>query len=368
MNTIFSNKARRGLTLAEMLVAVAITVGLLLMIGMVFKSTTGAVGKGFAQNEICQQLRAFTRQLETDFAGLRPDMPFAIIFEQYLYNPDGINNNGDEYFVRQDRIVFFANGDFQTLDGISGNMTRIFYGQAIDPFVPNPDYPYVPPRQILTRRSKLLTMNLGTWNLINPVTAEIYDWIPVDINYTTMKGLTSSEWKNVPYNSYNGSTDYFFTQTRISSMVRRPYIDRVKQAINSGNVTPEALQQLFLLADVTDFKIQYWTYDPPPPDGRGVWRWFPDEYDFENFDLKYNIGRNLYGQNVLVFADAWNIPQALLPFGLYPIPPENVLWRCAQPGTASLPSAMKITFTLYDAGRRQFPQGQTYSYIVKLPQ
>jgi len=31
------------------------------------------------------------------------------------------------------------------------------------------------------------------------------------------------------------------------------------------------------------------------------------------------------------------------------------------------PEALKFTFTLYDKGRRYFPEGVTFEYIVKLP-
>ena len=83
----------RGVTLVEMLVAVAITVGMMIITGVVFKSSTDASGKAMASNDVMNQLRALTDQLERDLSGLRSDMPFAIVFQQ---DPWMIRVNGYE--------------------------------------------------------------------------------------------------------------------------------------------------------------------------------------------------------------------------------------------------------------------------------
>ena len=120
---------RAGFTLAEMMVAVSITVIMLLIVGLVFSSSIKASGIGVSSNDVMVQLRTATGQLEKDFSGWRSDMPIAIIFEGYYDDPDEMDK-----LVHYDRICGFANGDFQDLQGTaSGNVARIFYGQMDGP-------------------------------------------------------------------------------------------------------------------------------------------------------------------------------------------------------------------------------------------
>ncbi|MCP4709931.1 MAG: hypothetical protein GY869_15010 [Planctomycetes bacterium] len=374
-----SNPAwNRGTTLPEMLVAVAITVGMLMISGMIFSSATTATGKAAANTDIIQQHRTMTHQLETDIKGLRNDMPLAIIFESYLFDPDSSPLvTGDEYPVRSDRIFFFANGNYQNLYGFSGNAARIFYGQsdrALDAFPAPPDSLPVPPRRILTRRWKMLTPN-------SPWPQTVADWLSPPINgiptlpaydsYTT-ENATLSQWKTTSYIDYTNS---YFREDLSISLIRRPSVKQMAAAAADYR----DIQSIYMLPDVTNLKIQFWYFD----NNLGKWRWFPTQDDLD--PLFYNEILDRYSLGTLTtgnFALAWNINgifpanteqfdyingAAMLPW--ISLPPGHILQDSAAINVldAPLPRALKFTYTLHDKNRSRFPEGQTFSYIIKLP-
>jgi len=357
---------RRGVTLVEMLVAVGITIMMLLATSVVFTSSGKASGKATAYSDIMQQARALCRQLEQDFTHLRPDMPLAILFEQ-----KGYDTTGDGFldtFYREDRVVFFANGDFQTLDGItSGNLARIFYGQARD-LLPTPaqvDNPSAPFRRILTRRQKILSplgwppANAISWTNSNNNPAGWAGWqvsSPEEYDYIPLENSSESYWKTETPQNF---LDYHFrTQEKtpgdgwIVSMVRRPDVAAIQAAISMGAVRQDALQKLYVLPDVSEFRIDAWyagniqwgvipytaafywniqDLDDPPMPPRPT-----------NIDLPFFTPPN-YGW--FSEADLKN---------LYQIP---TTW----------PTALRFTFTIHDKDRRHFPEGKTFTYIVELP-
>ncbi|MGB9625869.1 MAG: PulJ/GspJ family protein [Phycisphaerae bacterium] len=136
---------RRAFTLAELLVSVAIMSLLLITVGAIFAMSTKATGLANANNEAMNNLRALEQQLRQDFRGLRRD---AFLGLCYNYLPPRLvdPNRPERAAVRSDWIVFFANGDFQTLAQrwdpnsnppsaggpnaapICGNLARIEYG------------------------------------------------------------------------------------------------------------------------------------------------------------------------------------------------------------------------------------------------
>jgi prepilin-type N-terminal cleavage/methylation domain-containing protein len=344
---------RRGVTLPEMMVAVAITVAMLLITGMVFKSATDASGQAMAYNEILQQARAVMLQLDQDFRGLRPDMPMAIIFE---------DTNG----VRHDRIVFFADGDYQIQDHggaeYSGNIARIFYGQS-DNYLTIPDAvgPY---REILFRRVKLLTTTLvSTWNSLTANLPIQYDYYPVE---TT----TLSYWKNLSFTNYSSVAPFLFTEGSEYSIIRRPDYLNIRNEISNGNIGSDALQAMYLLPDVTEFRVDLWFASP------FMQAWFPNTGYVNSFGgLLASMGGNMIQYPTTPLAFYWNVAGA----PANPTPAQQYIdgvdWRsdAELQQIANMinfnvwPSALRFTFTLYDKGRRYFPEGATFNYIVKLP-
>ena len=131
----------KGVTLPEMMTAVGITVIMLAASGMIFKAASHSSGKAMALNDMMAKVRVVTNRLDKDFSGFRGDMPFGVVFEAYK------KDNGT--FERRDRLFFFSNGDFQSLNSSQrADMALICYGQSkdifsnanTDPEIPSDDF------------------------------------------------------------------------------------------------------------------------------------------------------------------------------------------------------------------------------------
>jgi len=146
---------RKAFTLIELVVAVAILAMVISFAGVIFKVSIGAYRIAIANAEIMRKLRAITDQLNTDFKGVRKDCPIG---------------------VYGDHVVFFANGDFQTIrqytdssgnkKTVAGNIACIFYGQTKNTGKPR--------EKILARRQTILTADSS---LLEPnAVGEYFDW------------------------------------------------------------------------------------------------------------------------------------------------------------------------------------------------
>lgn len=86
--------SRRGFTLAELLVAVAVVIALSVAVGGIFSQVGKLVSTGTAVGEVDQMARAIERQMRDDFAAIsnmRPEDTFFLIRERTLGD---INRNG----------------------------------------------------------------------------------------------------------------------------------------------------------------------------------------------------------------------------------------------------------------------------------
>jgi len=144
---------RKAFTLIELVVAVALLAMMISFASLIFDMSIDTHRTAMASAEIMQKLQAITGQLNADFKGLRWTPGGRISF-----TPPGTG-------VRADRIVFFANGDFQSTgqynDGggektVAGNTAIIFYGQAANPD-PCSTEPKDRRKKILVRRQTILT-------------------------------------------------------------------------------------------------------------------------------------------------------------------------------------------------------------------
>ena len=106
---------KKGFTLIEVVVAVGLLAMVIGFSSVIFKVSIETRRTAGANAEITQKLRAITDQLNRDFAGLRPDAPLMIWFEQdtSLTDPN-----------RYDQIMFFADGDFQSTQLYIGTPTK----------------------------------------------------------------------------------------------------------------------------------------------------------------------------------------------------------------------------------------------------
>jgi len=173
-------RTNKAFTLIELVVAVAILAMVLSFAGVVFKVSIGAYRTAIANAEIMRKLRAITDQLNTDFKGVRKDCPIG---------------------VYGDHVVFFANGDFQSigqhpykkangdiaLKTVSGNIACIFYGQTANVGKPR--------EKILARRQTILTAD-STLQDPNAV-GEHFNW-PLYAWKGPEHPITHGEWMANP--------------------------------------------------------------------------------------------------------------------------------------------------------------------------
>jgi prepilin-type N-terminal cleavage/methylation domain-containing protein len=144
----FVVRSSSAFTLVEMLVAVAILAITLGAMGVIFRMSMDAYRASTATAEVMQKLRAITAQLDSDFKGLRKDgvifIAWGVADDVYAPNDysDAKSRAGHKYH-RDDKILFFANGDFQSYADqqtvtagkqkpVKGNIARISYMMARD--------------------------------------------------------------------------------------------------------------------------------------------------------------------------------------------------------------------------------------------
>lgn len=138
---------RRGFTLTELMIAIALV--LLLMVGVtkVFQLTSDTIGAGMAISSITRDQRAAQNVFERDFEGLANNHPALAIWGQqtpgYLDRAalDNDPTNAAPEIFRTDRLGMFITGDFQRQtanDGslassVSSQQAYVWYGHLVLP-------------------------------------------------------------------------------------------------------------------------------------------------------------------------------------------------------------------------------------------
>lgn len=382
-----------GFTLTELIVSITLLVMIMLGVNLIFGLSTKSVGQAESADVIMRHLRTFEDQMGRDLRGLRTDGFFALKYARYQEGAVDIHENtqaeeegrifSSNAEPRMDRMVFFANGDYQTIynrfntssnsfdaDGspIYANMARIYYGQDESVYGPTP---LVANRFVLCRRAKLLSADLDDdTNNDNPPFPPLpggygnsptrYDaWEYEYISFFTWNHEIPT-WTNIPFALNDHRTD----NARTVSWIRRPAIDMA--AVPDVNPTGDSSSHLLMLPGVAGFKVQRWAVTAPPginsvadPDNPASFpRWFPEEdpnqdgdtndSDFVHADSAENEGQ------YRVLADYFNGP----PPGALSDP-----WDQQLPG--DWPTALKFTITFADPKERL--ELQTYEVIVEIP-
>ncbi|MHC4184385.1 MAG: prepilin-type N-terminal cleavage/methylation domain-containing protein, partial [Planctomycetota bacterium] len=196
-------RTNQGFTLIELIVAIAILAIMASFAGIVFKVSIEAYRIAGANTEIMQKLRAITDQLNSDLKGLRKDGEIFVVWTARPVDPAFDADDADG-FLRLDRIMFFANGDFQTYHqhqgNIRGNVARISYmlaNRREDPL----ERPYEQRRdeRMLTRTQHILTADALAIDFREPddtfSDAELDDWS----NFSEYDKISLPEWKNMPW-------------------------------------------------------------------------------------------------------------------------------------------------------------------------
>lgn len=344
---------KNAFTLIELVVTVAILTMVISFTSVIFNVSIDAHRTSAASAEIMQKFRAITDQLNRDFRSLQKDAPLLIWFRE---DANFVDNN------RFDQIMFFAAGDFQSIQlydfsagipdpvaGTSplvGNVARIHYGQAQsrDPFDDNMKPPWLiddERERLLARRRHILTADsdVDLWpdvsvdfeasfqdrNLEGKYLNEVYEH----------DSLSLAQWKTIPIDHY-GTVLSMFSDFP-------PWVDK-------GD--PNTFHKL-MCEGVGSFAIQ-WAY-PYPVSAPSEFRWYPETPHFgpsfmgsDWFGVYFNISNDVTAPWYVVEEVAYtNIPAG----GYF------------EPG--SYPRALKFTFTLYDS-KGIIKNGREFTHIVYL--
>jgi hypothetical protein len=346
----------------EMVVALGVLALVMSFAGVIFQVSTDSHRLALANAEIMQKLRAITDQLDADFRGLRKDGEILVFWRaERKANYTGTNRNAEEAFDRFDRIMFFADGDFQTYradPAVRGNMARISYalasGPSTDPAEPNRPQAQKPERRILARTEHILVAPSGAVDPCDPLgTGEFTDdqwrdWM----SSTECDSISMRGWELIP----------LAKKVDILSAIGDVEVQLSAQNASTKNVTvggvtldpakPESLHA-FMCRGVGQFEVQGWN--------DAEHRWIPEVNPNGDASLKDDSdfileGEELHPQQI---PGLW-YPRAAI-FGERQITTLGDDFNQI-PG---LGRALKFTFTLYDS-RGLVKGGRTFTHIVYL--
>jgi prepilin-type N-terminal cleavage/methylation domain-containing protein len=359
---------RKAFTLMEMIVALGILAIVMSFAGVIFQVSVDSRRLALANGEIMQKLRAITEQLDADFRGLRKDGEVLAFWRaQRTQDYTGQNRNAEEAFDRFDRIMFFADGDFQTYGtygpdpkkAVCGNMAWICYALANGPSAnasdPNRAQQQKPQRRVLARTEHIL---------VAPTTA------PDPCDPLGMSKFTDSDWRdwmsNKEYDSISLRGWELIPSAQKADILSvigdvEVGLDTLtsKKNVTAGGVTidpanPQSLHA-FMCRGVGQFEIQGWS--------DAQQRWIPSVNPNGDASLTDDSDFILNGDDL----DPVKIPGLWYPRG------PAVFGRDRQLATLNgdfnttpgLGRALKFTFTLYDS-RGLIKNGRTFTHIVYL--
>lgn len=342
----------KAFTLMELMVSMGILVVVLSFAGVIFKVSINSYRTAMANAEIMQKLRAITSQLDADFKGLNKDGEIFVVWKASLLQGTAYHDNDLDGYERFDRIMFFADGDFESyrIDPmVRGNTARICYMLARD-------NRYRPEQQdraerMLARTQHILTADTSLANFLNPGSFSNAQWLEWNNRYEYDK-VSLESWKQIPWNEKQDMlsviADVKVDRSAISEDIRGAIIDRAD---------PNSIHML-LCEGVGEFKIQGWS------DARK--QWLPEV----DPDGDGNLSDTNFYLN--------NPDPNVVPGVLYPYPPnggvsinnisyerEDGIDKMHFNAIPGLGRALKFTFTLYDS-KGIIKGGNTFTHIVYL--
>ncbi len=346
----YKSRTNKAFTLIELLVAIGILAVILSFVSVIFKVSIGAYRTAIANTEIMQKLRAITNQLNTDFKGLRKN---GEIFVVWVAKPvpaaaDYKDNDLDGY-ERFDRIMFFADGDFQSYKVnpmVRGNVARICYMIAKNGNVRAPGQDRT--KRVLARSLHILTADPSLADFPDPNNLSDVQWYEWNNRYEYDK-ISLEGWKEISWDNKMNMLSVMSDITVGTS--------NVSEAIRGVTVEPSDANSIHMLLceGVGELKIQGW-YDAQQ-------RWIPEVDPDGDGDL---------ADTHFFFSDPNSVPGVLYPYPPYGlININNIDYPRAQideghfnaiPG---LGRALKFTFTLYDS-KGIIKNGMTFTHIVYL--
>ncbi len=347
---------KKGFTLIEVVVAVGLLAMVIAFSSVIFNVSIETRRTAGANAEIMQKLQAITSQLNRDFAGLRPDAPLLIWFDQdtSLTDPN-----------RYDQIMFFADGDFQSTQlyqalankPVVGNVARIYYGQA-SLWRTSAGYLGFDYARTLARRTHILTADSSLPQFPLEGANFAASFTPADNNSFEHDTNSLSQWKVITGTQANNDKiiETCFGNT-ITGVIGRPQIDFVSQ--------PPVGLHMLMTEGVGSFAVQwgYWGSILNVP----VLRWFPS--NDPNGDGSATSDFELMGAGVVVpFGSYFNLQQPPTIADWYSI--SNIennpnVQKIFLKTDAGLPKALKFTFRIYDS-KGIIKGGRTFTHIVYL--
>jgi prepilin-type N-terminal cleavage/methylation domain-containing protein len=346
-------RTNRAFTLIELVVAIGLLAIVMSFATIIFRVSIDAHRTAIANTEIMQKLRAITDQLNADFKGLRKDGEIFVAWTAKLQV--GANPDGHTAYERFDRIMFFADGDFQSYGVnpmVRGNIARICYMLANSPSEDDPKRPVQqePQERILARTQHILTADSALANFLDPNGFTDRQWYMWNNRYEYDK-MSLDTWKNI---SWRQKVDMLTVVTDVTVNPTKITDEWICRGATVSPAEPNSIHML-LCEGVGEFKIQSW-YDVQQ-------RWVPEvdpDGDGNLTDTHFYL----------------NDPDTV-PGVLYPYPPfggvaiNNINYPRELIDEANfnvipgLGRALKFTFTLYDS-KGIIKQGRTFTHIVYL--
>jgi len=338
---------KKAFTIIELLVAIGILAVVMSFASVIFKVSIGAYRTAIANAEIMRKLRAITNQLNTDLKGLRKDGEIFIVWvATQKPNTNPADPNSHERF---DRIMFFADGDFQSYGAnpiIRGNTARICYmlakrgnfkAQVQDRT-----------RRVLARSLHILTADPSLADFPDPNSFSDAQWYEWNNRYEYDK-ISLEGWKNITWENKKDMLSVMSDITVDAS--------NISESIRGVTVEPADANSIHMLLceGVGEFKIQGW-YDAQQ-------RWIPEVDPDGDGDL---------ADTHFFLTDPNTAPGVL-----YPYPPKGIVnintinYPRTQIDEAhfnnipGLGRAIKFTFTLYDS-KGIIKKGMIFTHIVYL--
>jgi len=370
---------RRAFTIVELLAAMALLGVLLAASGIIFGAAVKAHRTAEATAEISRKLAAITDQLNADFMGLRKEGEIFAIWEARPVDDEGnvVPHDAPNIagFQRFDRIMFFADGDFQSYrewfvdpcdphsQVLSGNVARICYMLARDVSGDQAELQN-PAARILSRTQHIFTgetiVDEGGVPLpfpflepFNETNFAVDNFIYEHDNTTTLQG-----WKNI------GLGD----KADMLSVITDVTVDPSEIEDGGATVSPDDPDTIHMLLcqGVGQFSVQGW-YDLQQ-------RWVPE--------IIWDEDGQILDTDFIVDDDPGRIDPCGVPGVLYSPPFGGVAMRFTDNGGSIPPylgpfneanfneipglgRALKFTFTLYDS-KGIFEEGKTFTHIVYL--
>jgi len=341
-------RTNRAFTLIELLVAIGILAVVMSFASVIFRVSIGAYRTAIANTEIMQKLRAITNQLNTDLKGLRKNGEIFVVWVARPVSAADYKDNDLDGYERFDRIMFFAEGDFQSYKVnpmVRGNVARICYMIAKKGNVKAPGQDRT--KRVLARSLHILTADPGLADFPDPNSlsdAQWYEWN----NWYEYDKISLEGWKKIAWeNKMNMLSVMSDIQVDTSS---------VSEAIRGVAVEPADANSIHMLLceGVGELKIQGW-YDAQQ-------RWIPEVDPDGDGDL---------ADTHFFLTDPNRVPGVLYPYPPYGLVNMNNINYRGQINEAhfntipGLGRALKFTFTLYDS-KGIIKKGMTFTHIVYL--